>query len=68
MTPESLVPVGSLTKAFTGVGVLRLIEEGKVGWNDTIDMHVNDFLKKANGSTIQDVWLGDPMINTVTIY
>ena len=47
---------------------MRLIEAGKVGWNDTIDMHVNEFLKKANGSTIQDVWHGDPVINSVTIW
>ena len=56
MTNENIIPVGSITKTWTGVGVLRLYEQGKVGLNDTIDKHVNDFLKKVNGSTLTDIW------------
>ena len=41
MTADNIVPVGSVTKSYTGVGILRLYEEGKLGLNDTIDQHVN---------------------------
>ena len=67
MTNANLVPVGSLTKAFTGVGVLRLYEQGKIGLNDTIDKHVNEILMKMNSSTIADIWRNSS-INNVTIY
>ena len=68
MTNENLIPVGSLTKSYTATAVLRLYEQGKVGLNDTIDMHVDEFLKRTNGSTILDVWDGDETIKNVTIY
>ena len=31
-------------------------------------MHVDDFLKKVNGSTILDIWNGNQTIHNVTIY
>ena len=67
MTNANIVPVGSLTKAFTGVGVLRLYEQGKIGLNDTVDKHVNDILMKMNSSTLETIWKNSS-INNVTIY
>jgi len=68
MTNENITPVGSITKPFTGVGILRLYEEGKLDLNDTIDKHVDKFLMKINGSTILDIWQGNQKIKNVTIY
>jgi len=31
-------------------------------------MHVDDFLKKANGTTILEMWNGNETIHNVTIY
>ena len=56
MTLKSIVPAGSLTKPFTGVGILRLYEQGRLNLNDTIDIHVNKILMKMNSSTIEDIW------------
>ena len=68
MTADNIVPLGSLAKAFTAIGIMRLYQEGKLDLGDTIDKHVNEILMKSNGSTIQDIWNGDPTINKVTIY
>ena len=50
------------------MSVLRLVEEGKVGFNDSIAMHVDPILTSGNGTTLLQLWNGNPLINTVTIY
>jgi len=52
MTTENLVPLGSMTKAYTTMAVLRLIDEGKISYNDTIPELVDDILMRSNGTTM----------------
>jgi CubicO group peptidase (beta-lactamase class C family) len=47
---------------------MRLVEEGKVGLNDTVAQHVDPILKSGNGTTLLELWNGNQLINTVTIY
>lgn len=68
MTTENLVPLGSLTKAYTAMAVLRLIEAGKMGFNDTIVEHVDEILMRSNGTTMLELFKGDKRILEVTIY
>ena len=68
MNTKNIVPLGSVTKTWTAVGIMRLIEEGRMGFNDTIDKHVDQLLKESNGTTLLELWNGDATINTVTIY
>lgn len=38
------------------MGVMRLIEQGKIGFNDSISIHVDDILMKSNGTTLAQIW------------
>ena len=62
------VPEGSVTKAYTVMATLRLIDQGVMGFNDTIASHVDKILMASNGTTLLDIWKGDTKINTVTLY
>ncbi len=44
MTADTLIRVGSITKAFTGLAVLKLIEQGKLGADDPIRRWVSPAL------------------------
>lgn len=43
MTPETRINIGSITKAFTGVAILRLAQDGKLGLDDAIGKYVQGF-------------------------
>jgi CubicO group peptidase (beta-lactamase class C family) len=68
MTTEDLVPLGSLTKAYTTMAVMRLIDAGKMGFNDTIVEHADAILMRSNGTTLLELFKGDKRILEVTIY
>jgi D-alanyl-D-alanine carboxypeptidase len=68
MTTDNLVPLGSLTKAYTTMAVMRLIDEGKVSYNDTIAEHVDEILMRSNGTTMLKLFKGDKRILDVTVY
>lgn len=68
MTTEDKIPEGSVAKSYTVMAILRLIDLGKMGFNDTIASHVDDILMKSNGTNLQGIWKGDAKINNVTIY
>ncbi|MGW1786362.1 serine hydrolase domain-containing protein [Streptomyces sp. NPDC002143] len=42
MNPDLFMRIGSETKTFTVTGLLQLVDEGKVGLDDTIDEYVDD--------------------------
>ena len=52
MMNDNIVPVGSTTNSWTATGIMRLYQEGKLGLNDTIDKHVNEYLERTNGTNI----------------
>ena len=62
MTTEDLIPLGSMAKAYTTMAVLRLIEDGKMGYNDTIVSRTDDILMRSNGTTILELFKGDKRI------
>src|SRR5436190_15916498 len=39
MTPEAVFPAGSMTKLYTAVAVLQLVEQGVVGLHDPVSAH-----------------------------
>jgi CubicO group peptidase (beta-lactamase class C family) len=43
MTPETMLNIGSITKAFTQVAILRLAQEGKLALDDPIGRYVEGF-------------------------
>jgi len=67
MSNENIMPQGSITKTYTAVAIMRLVEEGRMSLNDTINTHVNKILMTNFGATIEELW-GSPRINDITIY
>ena len=68
LTVNDLIPLGSVTKAYTVMGIMRLIENGTMGFNDTIASHVDEILSRSNETTMSDLWNNDTLLNEVTIY
>jgi len=43
VTPHTIFPIGSCSKAFTAAGMGILVDEGKVGWDEPVRMYLPDF-------------------------
>ncbi|MFO0848615.1 MAG: serine hydrolase [Gemmataceae bacterium] len=43
VTPDTLFPIASCTKAFTAAVVAGLVDDGKVGWDDPVRTHLPGF-------------------------
>ncbi len=43
VTPDTLFPIGSCTKAFTTTAMAMLVDEGKMGWDDPVRKHLSYF-------------------------
>src|SRR5258708_2845792 len=43
MTKDSIFQVMSMTKPFTGVSIMMLVEEGKIALNDPVEKHLPEF-------------------------
>jgi CubicO group peptidase (beta-lactamase class C family) len=53
-TDESIFQIASLTKSFTAVGIMKLVEEGKLTLDAPLSTYFPEFLKEYNGQiTIQ---------------
>eukprot|EP00929_Paragymnodinium_shiwhaense_P050969 TRINITY_DN2565_c0_g1_i1.p1 TRINITY_DN2565_c0_g1~~TRINITY_DN2565_c0_g1_i1.p1 ORF type:complete len:535 (-),score=39.77 TRINITY_DN2565_c0_g1_i1:455-2059(-) len=65
--PDHSVPVGSVTKSWTAVAIVRLVEAGKIGYNDTVASLIDPFLMRTNSTTLFKLW-GDDRINHITVY
>ena len=69
ISPESVVPIGSVTKSYTAAAIMQLVERGMVNLNDTVSDIVNAALVKNHGTTLEKLWVGEgSMISNVTIY
>ena len=43
VTPETIFPIGSITKSFTATLVGMLVDEGEMGWDDPVTEHIPYF-------------------------
>jgi CubicO group peptidase (beta-lactamase class C family) len=43
VTPDTLYPIGSCTKAFTTTAMAILVDEGKLAWDDPVHKHLSYF-------------------------
>ena len=43
VTPDTLFPIGSCTKAFTTAAMAILVDEGKMAWDDPVRKHLSYF-------------------------
>ena len=43
VTPDTLFPLASCTKAFTTTALAMLVDEGKMAWDDLVHKHLESF-------------------------
>ena len=47
---------------------MKLVQDGKIGLNDTIDRHVDDFLQRSENTTLLEMWKGNQEVNKITVF
>ena len=55
MQPNMLFRTGSMGKQYTAIAVLQLVEEGKIGLQDSIQKYIKDFPSKGYTITIENL-------------
>jgi len=55
MRTDMLFRIGSITKQFTAVAILQLVEQGKIGLHDSIQQYVPDYPHKGYTITIENL-------------
>jgi CubicO group peptidase (beta-lactamase class C family) len=55
MQTDMVFRIGSMTKQFTAIAILQLVEQGKINLTDSIQAYVKDFPQKAYPVTIENL-------------
>ncbi len=55
MKPEMIFRLGSVTKQYTAVAILQLVEAGKISLQDSIQKYVKDYPHKGHTITIENL-------------
>lgn len=55
MQTDMLFRIGSMTKQFTAITILQLIEEGKISLKDSVQKYIKDFPSKGYTITIENL-------------
>src|SRR5258706_11269901 len=53
--PEMIFRLGSMTKQFTSVAILQLVEQGKIFLQDSVQKFIKDFPNKGYKITIENL-------------
>jgi CubicO group peptidase (beta-lactamase class C family) len=53
LRPDMVFKIGSVTKQFTAVGILQLVEQGKLSLQDSVQLYVKDFPYKGSTITLE---------------
>lgn len=53
--PESVFRIGSITKQFTAVAILQLVEQQKIALNDSVQKFIKNYHSKGNAITIENL-------------
>jgi CubicO group peptidase (beta-lactamase class C family) len=53
MTPDNIFQIGSITKQFTAVAILQLVEQGKMNLDDDITKYIEDYPTHGHNITIE---------------
>ncbi len=52
--PESVFRIGSITKQFTAVAILQLVEQKKIALNDSVQKFIKNYHSKGQTITIEN--------------
>ncbi len=55
MQPDMVFRIGSITKQFTAVAILQLVEQGKISLQDSVQKYIKDFPSKGYTVTIENL-------------
>jgi len=55
MQPDMVFRIGSITKQFTAIGILQLMEQGKISLQDSIQKYIKGFPSKGYTITIENL-------------
>src|ERR1700753_3604949 len=55
MQPDNVFRIGSITKQFTAVAILQLVEQGKISLQDSVQKFIKDFPSKTYTITIENL-------------
>ena len=55
LQPGMVFRIGSITKQFTAIGILQLVEQGKISLQDSIQKYITDFPSKGYTITIENL-------------
>src|SRR5579872_7465649 len=55
MQPDMVFRIGSITKQYTAIAILQLVEQGKISLQDSIQKFINDFPFKGHTITIENL-------------
>ncbi|HVX27865.1 MAG TPA: serine hydrolase [Parafilimonas sp.] len=55
MKPDMIFRLGSITKQYTAVSILQLVEQGKISLQDSIQKFIKDFPYKGHTITIENL-------------
>ena len=55
MKPDMIFRIGSITKQFTAIAILQMVEQGKISLHDSIQKYVPDYPQKRYTITIENL-------------
>ena len=55
MQPEMIFRLGSITKQYTAISILQLVEQGKISLQDSIQKYVKEYPYKGHTITIENL-------------
>lgn len=55
VSDNTLFPINSMTKAFTGVAIMQLVEQGKIAVDDPVSKHLSDLPQAWRAVTIKQL-------------
>jgi CubicO group peptidase (beta-lactamase class C family) len=55
MQPDMIFRIGSITKQYTAIAILQLVEQGKISLQDSLQKFINDFPYKGHTITIENL-------------
>jgi D-alanyl-D-alanine carboxypeptidase len=72
MPTNTRIPVGSVTKPFTSVALMKLVEQGKISLDEKAHVRLDYILQNfrpewKNKGTFQEVWGNNPQVNEITV-
>lgn len=53
LKPDMVFRIGSISKQFTAIGILQLVEQGKLRLGDSVQQYIKDFPSKGQTITIE---------------